>query len=335
MKKVIKTKAKARKGEEIISLAGLLEMEKPAGDAQVSIDGYVVALTSLDRIYWPGQGYTKADLIRYYYETAEYILPYLKDRPLIMRRFPAGITGPSFHQHDVDTAPEYVRTVRVKVEEDGGHFVDYAVCDNVPTHLYLANLGAIERHPWHSRAAKLDRPDWFIFDLDPGEKVAFKTICEIAVRLRQVIERFGLESYPKTSGSRGIHLYVPIKPEYPYEKVAGLAGKIAALTAGENPAAATVERSKSKRKAGQIYVDFMQNNRGKSVAAPYSVRPHPGATVSAPLEWKEVEKKKISTDDFTIKNMLARLKEKGDLFKPVLKNKQSLEKAFEVAGIKS
>lgn len=333
--KVSKTKAKTEKSEKPVLISALLKEKKPAGNRPVKIGKDVVKLTSLDRVYWPEEGYTKADLIRYYYETAKYILPYLKDRPLIMRRFPAGINGFSFHQHDVDEAPEYVRTIRVRVEEDiGGHFVNYVVGDNVQTHLYLASLGAIERHPWHSRVDTMDRPDWFIFDLDPGKKVEFETICEMAVKVKEVIERFGLKSYPKMSGSRGIHVYVPVKPKYSYEKVIALAKEIAGVAAEENPGIATVERSKAKRKPGQIYVDFMQNNRGKSVAAPYSVRPRAGATVSAPVEWKEVEKKKISTEDFTIKNMAARLKKKGDLFKPVLKNKQGLEKAFKIAGIK-
>ncbi len=331
--KVSRTKAKAGKDEKVVSLSGLLKEQKPEGDRAVKVGEYVVKLTSLGRVYWPGEGYTKADLIRYYSEVSEYILPFLKDRPLIMRRFPTGIGGISFHQHDVDEAPEYVRTASHRVRDEDRHVVDLIVCDNLQTHLYLANLGAIERHIWHSRVGNLNRPDWFVFDLDPGAKVAFETICEAALKTRDVIAKFGLESYAKTSGSRGIHLYVPVRPEYSYEEITGLAKKIATIVADENPQIATVQRSKAKRKAGQIYVDFMQNNIGKSVVAPYSVRPRKGATVSAPLEWKEVEKKKISIDDFTIKNMPARLKKKGDLFAQVLTNKQGLAKAFEMAGI--
>src|ERR1044072_2279064 len=326
--RVVRKSAKAKKGEKAVSLNALLKEQKPAGDRQVKIGKYVVKLTSLDRVYWPGEGYTKADLIRYYSEVSKYILPHLKDRPLIMRRFPQGIAGPSFHQHDVDEAPEFVRTASHRVREEDRHVVDYVVCDNLQTHLYLANLGAIERHPWHSRVDTIDHPDWCVCALDPEKNVPFETICETAVKLREVIERFGLESYPKTSGSRGMHVYVPIKPEYSYEKIAGLAKAIAAIVADENPETATVARTKAKRKPGQIYVDFMQNNIGKSVAAPYSVRPRAGATVSAPVEWKEVETGKIKTDDFTIKNMPARLAKKGDLFKKVLTGKQSLEKAF-------
>lgn len=328
--KVLRKKAGAEKGEKTVSLNTLFKEKNPTGNRQVKIGKYIVKLTSLDRVYWPDDGYTKADLIRYYSAVSKHILPYLKDRALIMRRFPQGIKGPSFHQHDVDEAPEYVRTTAHRVSEEDKHVVDYIVCDNLQTHLYLANLGAIERHPWHSRADAPGHPDWFVFDLDPEKNVKFQTICEIAVKLREVIERFGLKGYAKTSGSRGIHVYVPVKPKYTYEKITELAKHIATTVADENPETATVARSKAKRKPGQIYVDFMQNNIAKSVAAPYSARPRKGATVSAPLEWKEVEKGKITTEDFTIKNMAARLAKKGDLFKPVLKNKQSLEKAFEL-----
>jgi bifunctional non-homologous end joining protein LigD len=329
-KPVVKKNADIKPGEKLPTAAALLKKKDLEGDARVKIGNFAVEFTSLDRVYWPDDGYTKADLIRYYFEVADYILPYLKDRPLIMKRYPTGIRGQFFHQHDVDEVPEFVRTIALEAEsEQGLHEVDYIVCDNLPTHLYVANLGAIERHPFNSRIEKLDSPDWFVFDLDPGDEVEFTTICDVAVTARDVIADLGLKAYAKTSGSRGIHVYVPVKPEYTYDQIAGAAAKIAKLIANEAPKSATVERSKSKRKPGQIYVDHLQNAYGKSVVAPYSVRPKPGASVSAPLEWKEVEKKKISTKDFTIENMVERIKKKGDLFEPVLKNKQSLEKAME------
>jgi bifunctional non-homologous end joining protein LigD len=294
---------------------------------KVKIGKHVVSLSHLDKIYYPDDGVTKGDLLTYYYEVSQYILPYLKDRPLIMKRYPNGITGQSFHQHDVDEVPEYVRTIKLDVVE--GHTVNYVVCDNLPTLLYLSNIGAIERHPWHSRTKKLDRPDYFIFDLDPGEDTRFGAICKLAISAREVLERLGLACYAKTSGSRGIHIYVPIKPVYSYEQVADFAEQVAGLIARENPATATVERALNKRLRGQIYVDHMQNARGKSVVAPYSVRPKPEATVSAPLEWDEVKRKKITPQNFTIGNILKRLERKGDLFKEVLQNRQSLAEALE------
>ena len=333
-KGVIRKPAKPAKGEKLPTLSELLKTKNLKGDHRIKLGKYAVDLTSLDRVYWPDEGFTKADLIAYYADVFPYIAPYLKDRPLIMKRYPTGIRGISFHQHDVDEVPEYVPTIELEAEDENGkHMVDYVVCDNLETHLWLANLGAIERHPFHSKIGKLENPTWFVFDLDPGEKVSFETICEVAVSARDILKRHGLDSYAKTSGSRGLHVYVPIKPEYTYQQIADFAAAMAKLIADENPGSATVERGKAKRKKEQIYVDHLQNSYGKSVVAPYSARPKKGAPVSAPLEWKEVEKGSIKIEDFTIKNMLARIKKKGDIFKPVLTKRQSLAKAFKEANM--
>lgn len=296
-----------------------------SGDMAVKIGSHTVALTNLDKVYWPDEGYTKGDLIKYYFEVAKYIAPYLKDRPLIMKRYPNGINGSFFHQHDVNEAPDYVRTATLAVEE--GHDVDYILGGDTATLLYMANLGAIERHPWHSRVRNIDRPDWFVFDLDP-QGVEWSDICDVALSCREILKGLGLESFAKTSGSRGIHVYVPIKPVYSYEQVADFAKGVATIIERENIEVATMERSLKKRHKARIYLDHMQNARGKSVVAPYSVRPKPGATVSAPLEWSEVKQKKVRIEDFTIKNMLQRIKRRGDLFQPVLKKRQSLEQAI-------
>jgi bifunctional non-homologous end joining protein LigD len=321
----------SKKGGKAVAAGRALKAKTFEGDINVKVGREVVPLTHLERVYWPGEGYTKGDLVRYYYEVADYIMPYLKDRPLIMKRYPTGTAGPFFHQHDVNEAPAFVRTVPLEVEDGGEHEVDYIVGDNLATLLYMSNLGAIERHPWHSRVSDLEHPDWFVFDLDPGEGVGFETICDVALTTREVLARVGLESYPKSSGSRGIHVYVPVEPVYEYAQIAELAEQLATVVAREQSQAATVERSKRKRGEGMIYVDHMQNARGKSVVAPYSVRPKPGATVSAPLEWKEVERKKLKTADFHIRNMLRRVERRGDLFEPVLKKRQRLEGVFEPA----
>lgn len=323
-KGVKKFKARAEGDEEVVAAGRLFKRRELAGDVAAGVGRDVVPLTSLDRVYFPAAKLTKGDLVRYYYDISDLILPYLRDRPLIMKRYPAGIKGQSFHQHDVQEAPDFVRTVPLEVEDGGGHTVDYVVGDNLQTLLYMANLGAIERHPWHSRTRNLDRPDWFVFDLDPGEGVKFATICEVAVTTRKILDGLGLDSYPKTSGSRGLHVYVPVKAIYGYEEIADFAARVAALVANAHPGAATVERSLKKRGGGTVYVDHMQNARGKSVVAPYSVRPKEGAPVSAPLTWREVEIKRITTQDFTIKNLPARVSRKGDLFGDVLKNKQTL-----------
>jgi bifunctional non-homologous end joining protein LigD len=317
----------AKKDAPVMNARKLFESGKLSGDVRVKVGQDVVSLSHLDKVYWPDDGYTKGDLVQYYYEASKYILPYLKHRPLIMKRYPDGIQGISFHQHNVEEAPDYVRTASLDVEE--GHAVDYIVGDNLATLLYMANIGSIERHPWHSRIENLDHPDWLVFDLDPGEGITYGTICELAVSVRDALAELDLECYPKTSGSRGMHVYVPLKPVHDYELVAEFALRLATLVASRNPQIATVERALKKRQRGQIYLDHMQNARGKSVVAPYSVRPRAGATVSAPLEWKEVKAAKVTPQDFTIKNLLRRLARKGDLFKPVLNKKQRLERALD------
>ncbi len=314
------------KNARTVAVGRALKAEDLKGDIRVKTGRDAVWLTHLDKIYWPDARYTKGDLIKYYYEVSGLMLPYLKDRQLIMKRYPDGIKGKFFHQHDVDEAPDYVRTARLEAEV--GHAVDYIVGDNLATLLYMANLGAIERHPWHSRTSNIDYPDWLVFDLDPGEGVEFTTICELAIKVKDVLARLQLEGYAKTSGSRGIHVYVPIKPQYNYDDVARFAEQVATVVADENSSIATIERSLGKRRRGQIYVDHMQNARGKSVVAPYSVRPREGATVSAPVEWSEVKRAKIRTQDFNIRNMARRIKRKGDLLKPVLSRKQSLDEAM-------
>lgn len=324
--KRIKTSRKER--GKAVPAQTAFQIKELSGDLEVKIGRDVVSLTHLDKVYWPDEGYTKGDLIKYYYEVSKYILPYLKDRPLIMKRYPEGIRGLSFHQHDVNRAPEFVRTAEIDVEE--GHAVDYIVGDNLATLLYMANLGAIERHPWHSRVRNLDHPDWVVFDLDP-ENVEFEEICAVALTAKKILDDLGLESYAKTSGSRGIHVYVPCKPVHEYEEVALFAERIAELITREHPEVATIERSLKKRQRSRIYVDHMQNARGKSVVAPYSVRPRAGATVSAPLEWSEVKRAKIRIQDFTIRNMLKRIEKKGELFKPLLKSRQTLKRA--IAGL--
>lgn len=332
LKEVEKYSTKTKSDDvKTLSASRAFKTDELIGDIRIKVGSEIIALSNLDKVYWPEDGYTKGDLLKYYYDVSKYILPYLKDRPLIMKRYPNGIEGKFFHQHDVNETPDYVRTTSLEVEEGGGHTVDYIIGDNLSTLLYMANLGAIERHPWNSRTSELDLPDWLVLDLDPGEGIDYGTICDLALTVKDVLGRIGLKGYPKTSGSRGLHVYVPLKPVHSYEEVAAFAERVATLVANERPEIATVERSLKKRKKGQIYVDHMQNARGKSVVAPYSVRPRTGAPVSAPLEWREVERKQITPQDFSIKNMGARLAKKGNLFKPVLKCKQNLSVTIEKA----
>lgn len=278
------------------------------------------AFTHLEKVYWPGEGYTKGHLIRYYDAVSEWILPHLKDRPLILKRFPDGIERPPFFQHDVKHAPAFLRTARV-TDHDGA-VVNYALCQDKRSLLYLANLGVIPMHPWLSRVPRLHQPDHIVFDLDPQE-VPFPEVARMALVLGGLLEGLGLPSFPKTSGSKGIHLYVPLKPGYTFAQSLDFAQLVAAYALREAPGAFTTERSLKIRKRDRIYLDCMQNSEGKSVAGVYSVREKPGATVSAALEWAEL-KRGVRLEDFTLETMPRRLAKKGDLFAPVLKERHRL-----------
>src|SRR5262249_26880357 len=202
------------------------------GDVTLTVDRHTVALTHLEKPYWPEEGYTKGDLIRYYFTVAPSLLPYLQDRPLILKRYPNGIQGTAFYQHDIDHAPAFVWTFSNRTTE--GKVVDYTVCNNLAALLYLTNLGTIGPHPWHSRIEHIDTPDWLVFDLDPQE-VDFTTVQELALGLKDILDRLGLQVYPKTSGAAGMHLYVPLASLYTYEQAAGFAEVVARRPLGSYP----------------------------------------------------------------------------------------------------
>jgi len=313
-------------GGKHVSVEAAFRRKALSGNIMVKVGSQTAGLTHVDRVYWPDEGYTKADLLRYYWKVAATILPHLKDRPLILTRNPNGIAAPSFFQHDVDVSelPSFVQTVTSEAEN--GRMIDYVVCNNAATLLYLANMGTIAQNPWHSRTGSLDNPDWIVFDLDPGD-VGYRMVCDLALAVRGVLEGLGLQAYAKTSGSRGMHVYVPLRAKYTYEQVAAFAERLAARVVAENPLLATLERSKSKRSKKLIYLDHLQNARGKSVASAYSVRARPGATVSTPLKWAEVERG-VDPAKFTMLTLPARLARTGDLFAPVLQRKQSLDHAL-------
>jgi DNA ligase D-like protein (predicted polymerase)/DNA ligase D-like protein (predicted 3'-phosphoesterase) len=309
----------------VVSLPHALRARNLHGDLTLKVEGHTVALTHLERVYWPAEGYRKGDLLRYYFTVAPTLLPYLQGRPLILKRHPNGITGQSFYQHDVDAVPDFVNTFSTRAES--GKVVDYAVCNNLATLLYLVNLGTLEQNPWHSRVQSIDCPDWIVFDLDPHE-VEFAAVQELALGLKDLLDRLGLASYPKTSGASGMHVYVPIASLYSYEQVAQFAEVVARRVAEKYPQLGTLERSLKKRKSGRIYLDHLQNARGKSVVAPYSVRAQAEATVSTPLTWAEVEHP-LSPTEFTLATLPRRLTQHGDLFAPVLAHKQDLRAAIE------
>jgi Predicted eukaryotic-type DNA primase len=256
---------------------------------------------------------------------APYILPYLEDRPQSLNRNPDGISKPGFYQKDVTgKAPDWAVTYPY-VSETEGKKRQYFVCTDEASLLYLANLGCIEINPWLSTIHHPDNPDWCVIDLDPG-KISFDKVIEAALVVKQVADELGMKSYCKTSGSTGLHIYIPLGAKYSYDQSRQLAELVVTQVHHEIPSFTSLERSPAKRKT-RIYLDYLQNRTVQTVAAPYSVRPKPGATVSTPLHWDEV-KKGLSIQDFNIFNIHDRLKEVGDIWKPVMGAGIDLEKVL-------
>ncbi len=275
-----------------------------------------MALTNEDKVYWPAEGYTKRDLVDYYRDVAPLILPYLRDRPESLHRHPEGVAGEGFFQKDVGRRPPpgWVETARI-ASESGGGTIEYLVCQDEDTLLYLANLGCIELNPWNSRVGSLERPDYLVIDLDP-ESIPFARVIEAALAVRRVLDRAGAECLCKTSGKTGLHVFVPLGARYSYEQARQFAEIVANIVHRALPQTTSVVRSPAKRQR-RVYLDFLQNRRGQTLAAPYCVRPAPGAPVSTPLKWREV-RPGLDPAKFTIRTLARRVDKVGDLWAPVL-----------------
>jgi bifunctional non-homologous end joining protein LigD len=272
--------------------------------------------TNLKKIYWKKEGITKGDMLNYYAQIAPYILPYMKDRPQSLHRHPEGINGLHFFQKDMrGKIPDWISRHK-SFSESNNETIEYMVCNDEATLLYMANLGCIEMHPWHSRVQKPDNPDYCLIDLDPDKNNTYEQVMEVAHLVKQLLDDVGAECYPKTSGSTGLHIYIPLGAKYSYEQSKQLAELIVNLINQELPGFTSVLRNPAKRR-GKIYLDFLQNRESQTVAAPYSLRPKPGAPVSTPLDWSEV-KKGLTSSTYTIHNIFDRLKRVGDIFQPVL-----------------
>jgi bifunctional non-homologous end joining protein LigD len=309
-----------KKGDAI-SVAEFLKLKQPKGNLIVVVEGQPVSLTSLERVYWPDEKITKFELLCYYLEISSHIMPFLKNRPAILQRWPRGINAPMFFQQDLESAPAFIKTARLINKE--GRKLDYAVYTTTASLLHFVNLGTIEQHPWHSTIAKLDNPDWIAIDLDP-KKAPWENVLQVALTGKEVCDELGLKAFPKTSGSSGIHIYLPLKPTNEYERVAEFSRLLASEIARRVPRVATVERTIAKRKSDQVYVDWMQNARGKSLAAVFTARAKPKASVSMPLTWKQIEQG-VKISDFTVKNVPALLKKKGDAWSDFFNQRQTLK----------
>jgi bifunctional non-homologous end joining protein LigD len=289
----------------------------------VTIDGHDLKLTNLKKLYWPKEKITKGEMLKYYYSITDYIMPYMKDRPQSLNRFPNGINGESFYHKNVGgKVDKWLKTFK-RFSESSGEPKDFLICTDTASLIYMANLGCIEMNPWHSRIQSPLYPDWSVIDLDPGE-ISFEKVIETAQVVRQILDSLQIPSYPKTSGSTGIHIYIPLGAKYNYEQSKQLAELIANLVHEELPSFTSILRDPQKRK-DKIYIDYLQNRPIQTICAPYSVRPKPGATVSAPLHWDEV-KKGLKISNFTIKNILERVQSEGDLFDGVLNHGIDLNK---------
>jgi bifunctional non-homologous end joining protein LigD len=313
--------------EELAEQDEPLAEPAPVAPATSPETGRTIKLTNLDKVFWPEPGFTKRDLIDYYRAISPWLLPYLADRPVVLTRYPDGVTGKSFYQKDApEWTPDWIRTV--PVEHDGGEkTVNYFVADDLDTLTYLANLGSVPLHIWHSRAADLGHPDWCLLDLDPKD-APFAHVVEIALFLHELCGELELPHYVKTSGSSGLHVLIPLGGRMDYDQSVTLGELIARTVVKKLPRISTIERVVKKR-AGKVYVDFLQNRQGQLMAAPFSAREKPGATVSAPLLWKEVGKD-LSLADYTIETMPPRMKKlKGDPLAPVLTESPDLIGALE------
>jgi bifunctional non-homologous end joining protein LigD len=305
---------------------------------EVRVGSRRLSLSNLDKVLWPRDGYTKGDLIEYYTKIAPCAIPHLKKRPLTLQRYPNGIDGEAFFEKQVPRgAPDWID--RVTVPTPGGRNAEttFPICNDAPSLVYLANLAAIVLHVWTSRMPALDEPDFAIFDLDPGESCALKTLVAVALRLRELLGAVGLAPLVKTTGGYGLHVVVPLAARYSYDTVKIFAEIVARRVAGELEEAATLERSIAKRSPSAVYIDFVQVGQGKTIVAPYSARARDGAPVSTPLHWDEVEAlarrrtTALPADEFakhTIATVVGRVEREGDLWGPKHWKKQRLEPAI-------
>ena len=319
VKEVVAKKQSGEKSNKIINKpqkSARKTLLNPKEETQVrKVNGNELKFTNLGKVFWPKDDVMKRDLINYYYQIAPYILPYLENRPMSLNRFPNGIDGKSFYQKDVTgKSPDWLMTFPYSTEKEEDK--NYMVAKDEASLLYMANLGCIEMNPWNSKTESADNPDWCILDLDPDTTNTFEQVILTAQTIKSILDESEIPGYCKTSGSTGIHIYIPLEAKYSYDQCQLFAKWIASQAQERLSDFTSIERMTKNRK-GKLYIDYLQNRPKATLAAPYSVRPKPGATVSMPLHWEEV-KKGLQLKDFTIFNAIQRIEKEGDLFKPVL-----------------
>ena len=305
-----------------------VEREQPATRTAVFAPPKIrtkAELTHLDKVFWPDEGFTKGDVVEYYAKMADWLLPYLKDRPQSLNRHPDGITGESFFQKNIaQEPPPWVKTVAVR-SEDVGKDIRYLVCQNRDTLIYEANLGAIELNVWSSSLPHLDAPDYIVLDFDPLE-TSFPHVVEAVLAAKKVLDELEIRAFCKTSGATGLHVYIPLAPRFSYGQSLELAHLVMLVVNLRNPDLTSLERSPAKRK-GRVYLDYLQNRKGATMASAYSLRPQGGATVSMPLDWKAITSK-LDPLDFNIRTVPGIVAKKGDAWKDLFKDRLDLKSAL-------
>jgi len=317
--------ASKEKNEKMVNVKkNLLIAGDSPKEQMIKVGRRELKLTNLSKVYWPKEKYTKRDLLNYYHDIAPYMLPYMLDRPQSLNRHPNGIAGANFYQKNTaGKVADWITTYRFDSESQGP--IDFMVCTDEASLLYMASLGCIEMNPWHSRTAAPHHPDWCVIDLDPDGN-PYDQVMSVALVIKGLLDEMKVPAYCKTSGATGMHIYIPLKAKYTYDQSRMLARLIVEMAQQDRRIASftSLERTPAKRKK-KIYLDFLQNREIQTLAAPYSVRPRPGAPVSTPLYWEEL-KKGLKPGNFTMLNIFDRLKREGDLFKPVLGKGIDLEK---------
>jgi len=297
-------------------------------DSFLKVQGEEISLTNLDKTLWPQDNYTKYDLIKFYLDIGTYLLDYLKSRPLVFQRYPGGTGEKGFYQKNCPPdAPPWIKTLPVP-SRNGDKVTNYILVEDIKTLVWLGNQACIGIHPWLSGRDRLEVPDYAVFDLDPMDKVTFNQVVEVSLAIKRFLEEAELKGYPKTSGSRGIQIFVPLEKKYSYQEVRVFTRHFCQKVFDHYPHLTTMER-KVKKRGRKIYLDYLQNAWGKTINAPYSLRPLPGAPLSTPLLWEELENGAIPSSSFFNKeNIWTRLKEKGDIFYPVLEERQNIDEVL-------
>jgi bifunctional non-homologous end joining protein LigD len=292
-----------------------LQIPADLDNANLAIGGREVRVTNLRKVFWPELGLTKGDLLQYYADVAEVLLPHVRDRAMVMKRYPHGASGEFFFMKRAPSPrPDWIRIC--SIDHGSEKVIDFPVIDDLASLMWVINLGCIDLNQWYARCDDIDRPDYVHFDLDPGDGAGFDRVLEAGVILRDALDALRMPSLVKTTGSKGLHVYVPIVRGPVQKDVWTFAKALAQELARRHPNVLTSEYRRAKRPRGRVLVDYNQNAWGQTLASIYSPRPRPDATVSTPVTWKEVERG-IRIEDFTIVNVPARVRKLGDLWKPL------------------